>query len=46
MSSKQIAAEMSISMNTVSNHRKNMLAKTESKTSSELIKYALKHGLV
>jgi DNA-binding CsgD family transcriptional regulator len=46
MSSKQIAAQMSISLNTVSNHRKNMLAKTESKTSSELIKYALKHGLV
>ena len=44
--SKQIADEMSLSINTVHNHRRNMLAKTGCKSSSELINYAIRHGLV
>jgi DNA-binding CsgD family transcriptional regulator len=46
LSSKQIADKMHLSINTVNNHRKNMLAKIECKSSSELIHYAIKHGLV
>lgn len=45
-SSKQIADKMNLSLNTVNNHRKNMLAKTGCKSSSELMNYAIKHGLV
>jgi DNA-binding CsgD family transcriptional regulator len=37
MSSKQIADKLSISQNTVSNHRKNMLAKAGAKSSAELV---------
>ncbi len=37
MSSKQIAAKLEISENTVANHRKNMLTKTSTKSSAELI---------
>ncbi|HET9745801.1 MAG TPA: LuxR C-terminal-related transcriptional regulator [Chitinophagaceae bacterium] len=46
MSSKQIAHKLEISINTINNHRKNMLAKTNCKTSAELTKYAVKHGLL
>jgi len=46
LSSKQIAHKMRLSINTVNNHRRNMLAKIGCRTSSELIKYAIKHGLV
>jgi DNA-binding CsgD family transcriptional regulator len=46
LSSKQIASAMQISINTVNNHRKSMLQKTSSRSSSELISYATKHGLV
>ena len=37
LSSKQIADRLDISAWTVANHRKNMLAKTRSKSSAELI---------
>ena len=46
LSSKQIAEKMGISINTVNNHRKNMLAKTHCKSSSELTNYAVRHGLL
>ena len=46
LSSKQIADKMNLSINTVSNHRRNMLSKTSCKSSSELINYAVKHGLL
>lgn len=46
LSSKQIAFAMRISINTVNNNRRNMLGKMECKSSSELINYAVKHGLV
>lgn len=46
LSSKQIAEKMKISINTVNNHRKNMLAKTHCKSSSELTNYAVQHGLL
>jgi DNA-binding CsgD family transcriptional regulator len=46
LSSKQIASAMNISVNTVNNHRKSMLQKTSSRSSSELMNYATKHGLV
>lgn len=44
--SKQIAFLMNISVNTVNNHRKNMLHKTNCKSSSELISFAEKLGLL
>lgn len=44
MSSKLIANQLNLSVFTVSNHRKNMLAKTRCSTASELINYANRHG--
>ena len=44
LSSKQIAGKLSISENTVSNHRKNMLAKTGAKSSAELIFLVIGHA--
>jgi DNA-binding CsgD family transcriptional regulator len=46
LSSKQIAHNMGLSINTVNNHRRNMLAKIGCKSSSELMHYAIKHGLI
>jgi DNA-binding CsgD family transcriptional regulator len=46
LSSKQIAGKMQLSVNTINNHRRNMLQKTGCKSSSELINYAMKHGLI
>lgn len=45
-SSKQIAAEMKIATNTVDNHRQSMLKKTNSKSTGELVNFAIKSGLV
>jgi DNA-binding CsgD family transcriptional regulator len=45
-SSKQIAAEMKIAVKTVDNHRQNMLKKTNSKSTGELVNYAIKAGFV
>ena len=46
LSSKQMADKLNISINTINNHRKNMLLKTNCKSSAELINYAVKHGLL
>jgi DNA-binding CsgD family transcriptional regulator len=46
LSSKQIADKMFISINTINNHRKNMLSKTNCKSSAELMNYAVRHGLL
>ena len=45
-SSKQIASEMKISINTVDNHRQNMLRKTKSKSTGELVNFAIQAGFV
>jgi DNA-binding CsgD family transcriptional regulator len=45
-SSKQIADTLSISINTINNHRKSMLSKTNCNSSAELINYAVRHGLL
>jgi DNA-binding CsgD family transcriptional regulator len=46
LSSKQIAPRINVSINTINNHRKNMLAKTACSSASELMHYAVKHGLI
>jgi DNA-binding CsgD family transcriptional regulator len=46
LSSKQIAHDMRLSVNTVNNHRRNMLARTNCKSSAELMNYAVKHGFL
>jgi DNA-binding CsgD family transcriptional regulator len=46
LSSKQIAGKLTLSINTVNNHRKNMLRKTGSANSSDLLNGAIKHGLI
>ncbi len=46
LSSKQIADNLNISINTINNHRKNMLSKTRCSSSAELMSYAVKHGLL
>ena len=45
-SSKQIASEMKIAIKTVDNHRQNLLKKTNSKSTGELVNYAIKAGFV
>lgn len=45
-SSKQIAVKLFASLNTINNHRKNILKKTRTKNTSELISFALKQGLL
>jgi DNA-binding CsgD family transcriptional regulator len=45
-SSKQIADKFSLSENTVVNHRKNMLKKTNTKNVAELIRYAINNGII
>lgn len=45
-SSKQIADKLFASLNTINNHRKNILKKTRTKNTSELISFALKQGLL
>lgn len=44
--SKHIAEKLNISFNTVNTHRRNMLKKTGTKTSSELVKLARDHGII
>lgn len=46
LSSKQIADKLFASLNTINNHRKNILKKTRTKNTSELIGFALKKGLI
>ncbi|MEO7313703.1 MAG: LuxR C-terminal-related transcriptional regulator [Ginsengibacter sp.] len=45
-SSKQIDAEIKIAVNTVDNHRQSMLKKTNSKSTGELVNFAIKAGFV
>jgi DNA-binding CsgD family transcriptional regulator len=45
-SSKQIAWKLKISENTIANHRKNILRKTNTKNVAELIAFACRSGLV
>ena len=42
----EIAAELSLSVNTVANHRARILKKMQMKNNAELIRYAIEHGLV
>lgn len=44
--SKQIAAEMEISLNTVNHYRKNMLKKTDLSSTTELVNFAIQAGFV
>lgn len=44
MPSKLIAHQLNLSVYTINNHRKNMLAKTRCRTPGELINYANRHG--
>lgn len=46
LSSKQIAGKLYISLHTVNAHRRNILEKTQSKNTAELINYMLLNGLV
>ena len=45
-SSKQIASELHNSINTINNHRQNLLQKTNTKSSAELINACIKWGYV
>ena len=46
MASKQIAAELNNSIKTIDNHRQNMLHKTNSKSSAELVSACIRWGYV
>lgn len=46
MTSKLIAEKLGIAKNTVENYRQNLLRKTKSYTSSEVVAYALNNGLL
>ena len=46
MTSKAIASKHCLSVNTVNNHRKHMLQKTNTSNSSELIRFALKNNIL
>lgn len=46
MSSKQIAGRFKITENTVANHRKNMLKKTNTKNVAELVAFACRSGII
>lgn len=45
-SSKQIAEELSLSIKTVDNHRQSMLKKTNTKSTAELISFAIRNGFL
>lgn len=45
-SSKKIADELSISVNTVRNHRQNLLEKTQTKNIAELVSFAMSNSLI
>ena len=46
LSSKQLADKLCIAENTIANHRKNILQKTNSKNVAELIRYAINNGII
>ena len=45
LDTKKIALQLSISINTVNNHRKNLLQKTGCKNTAELLAYSSRHGI-
>jgi DNA-binding CsgD family transcriptional regulator len=45
-SSKQIAAQLSNSVKTIDNHRQNMLHKTNSKSTAELVNFCITNGFI
>jgi two-component system nitrate/nitrite response regulator NarL len=45
-SSKQMAAELNISVRTVDTHRRNIKQKLQIKTTPELVRYAIEYGLI
>lgn len=45
LTSKEISEKLLISVNTVETHRKNILLKTGTKTTTGAVKYALESGL-
>lgn len=45
-SSKQIAEELNIAVKTIDNHRQNMLRKTNTKSSSELVAFGINSGFI
>ncbi|HTB53214.1 MAG TPA: helix-turn-helix transcriptional regulator [Ferruginibacter sp.] len=46
LSSKMIAAKLSISENTISNHRQNMLRKTNTKNVAQLVAFAISNRII
>ena len=46
LSSKQMAAGLNLALKTVDNHRQNMLHKTNTKSSAELINYCIRRGYI
>jgi DNA-binding CsgD family transcriptional regulator len=46
LSAKQVAVRMGLSVHTVNNHRKNMMQKTQTQNSNELLCYAIRNGLL
>jgi len=46
LGSKQIAIKLKASENTISNHRKSMLKKTNTRNVAHLIKYAIKNNII
>ncbi len=46
LSSKQIAHALGIAQKTVDNHRQSLLRKTKSKSTAEVISFAMEHGLL
>lgn len=45
-SSKQVANDLNIAIKTVDNHRQRMLQKTQSKSTAELVRFAIKGGYI
>jgi DNA-binding NarL/FixJ family response regulator len=45
-SSKQIAEELNIAVKTIDNHRQNMLRKTNTKSSPELVAFGINSGFI
>lgn len=45
MSTREIAAQMTLSVNTIESHRKNLIVKLEAKNSVDLVLKAINHGM-
>jgi DNA-binding NarL/FixJ family response regulator len=45
-SSKQIAQELNLAIKTIDNHRQNLLRKTNTKSSGELVAFGINMGLI